>query len=200
MLTIAKVFSGCGGFIILAIGLMMLSATIWAFTNASFAFNQYTFLGILLAADLVIIFAAALGIIGIKKQNGALICIFQIFVMLFFFVFLGFGIAAKVLPSTVFNGNCTNSDYQLINIAKDSYLFSNQLCSINCKCGLTDDTINNGGFNLVEQAALKLLNRGDGATVNFQGCPVAGEYNSTYHDVFNVISSVEYSLDCSGWC
>ncbi len=174
MITIAKVFSGCGGFIILAIGLVMLSATIWAFTNAELAFNQYTFLGILLAADLVIIFAAVLGIIGIKKNNGPLICVFQIFVMLFFFVFLGMGISAEVLPNTVFNGNCTNSDYSLINIARQSYLYSNQLCSINCKCGLTDDAINTGGFSILEQATLRALNRGDGFPVNFQHCPVAG--------------------------
>ena len=94
MLTVAKAFAGLGGFIILGIGLMMLGVTIWAFTHASLAFNQYTFLGVLLAADLVIVFAAILGIIGIKKGNGALICIFQLFVMLFFFVFLGLGITS----------------------------------------------------------------------------------------------------------
>lgn len=94
MLGMLKAFTGLGGIVILLIGLMMLGVTIWAFTQAALTFNNYTFLGILLAADFVIIFAAVLGIIGVKRQNGILIFIFQIFVMIFFCTFLGLGIAA----------------------------------------------------------------------------------------------------------
>lgn len=95
---VVKGFAGFGGFVILVIGLAMLGVTIWAFTNASITFNNYTFLGILLAFDLLVIGASIVGIFGIKRQNGFMICVFQIFVMIFFFVFLGVGNGAEVLP------------------------------------------------------------------------------------------------------
>lgn len=114
MLKVMKGFAGLGGFIILVIGLAMLGVTIWAFTNAALSFNQYTFLGVLLAFDLLIIFAAVLGICGIKRQNGFMICVFQIFVMIFFIAFVSIGIVAEVLPAAVFEGNCTNSQNALI--------------------------------------------------------------------------------------
>ncbi len=94
MIKVLKFFTGLGGFIILAIGLIMLGATIWAFTQAALSFNDYTFLGIVLGADFVVIFGSVIGICGIKRQNGAMICIFQVLVMIFFFVFLGVGISA----------------------------------------------------------------------------------------------------------
>lgn len=94
MIKILKLFTGLGGFIILLIGLVMLGATIWAYTQAALSFNDYTFLGILLAADFIIIFGSIIGICGIKRQNGAMICVFQIIVLVFFFVFIGIGIAA----------------------------------------------------------------------------------------------------------
>jgi len=117
MLTVMKGFTGLGGFLILAIGLAMLGVTIWAFTQAAFTFNSYSFLGVILGFDLLVIFAAVVGICGIKRQSGPMICIFQIFVMLFFLAFASIGITAEVLPGVVFSGNCTNSDNQLIHTA-----------------------------------------------------------------------------------
>lgn len=177
MLTLAKAFSGLGGFVILIIGVMMLCVTIWAFVNASLAFNQYTFLGILLAADLVIIFAAVLGILGIKKQNGVMICVFQIFVMLFFFVFLGMGIGSITLPKTVFSGNCTDSDFSLIEIARESYTVSTTNFCVTCGCGLTDEAINNGNWSVLEQASLRAANRTVGGPINYQNCPSSKQFN-----------------------
>lgn len=94
MIKILKFFTGLGGFIILTIGLIMLATTIWAYTQAAIAFNDYTFLGIVLAADFIVIFGSVIGICGIKRQNGAMICVFQVLVMIFFALFIGIGIAA----------------------------------------------------------------------------------------------------------
>lgn len=107
MLKVMKGFTGLGAFLILVVGLAMLGVTIWAFTNAALSFNQYTILGVLLAFDFVLIFGSVIGICGIKRQNGFMICVFQILVMLFFFGFAGIGIASELLPSTLFEGNCT---------------------------------------------------------------------------------------------
>lgn len=94
MMSLMKAFSGLGGFLILAIGVGMLGVTIYGFINSDLLFNQYTMLGILLAADLLIIIVSVLGIIGIKRGHGVMICVFQIFVIVFFFTFLGLGISA----------------------------------------------------------------------------------------------------------
>lgn len=109
MLKLMQTCAGFGGIIILIIGLMMLGVTIWAFTQSALFFKNYTFLGILLAADLLIIFGAVIGILGIKRRNGIMIFIFQIYAMVFFVVFLGLGITAFILPKDVFNGSCTDS-------------------------------------------------------------------------------------------
>lgn len=114
MMKVMKGFTGLGGFIILLIGLFMLGVTIWAFVNSALTFNNYTFIGFLIAFDILIIFSSILGIVGIKKQNGIMMCLFQIFVILFFFVFFSIGITAKVLPGFVFEGNCTTSSNPLI--------------------------------------------------------------------------------------
>lgn len=114
MIKIAQGITGLGGFVVLAIGLAMLGVTIWAFTNAALSFNEYSLLGVLLAFDFVIILSAVLGICGTKRQNGLMICIFLIFVIVFFFAFSGIGIAAELIPSTLFNGNCTSSSNGLI--------------------------------------------------------------------------------------
>lgn len=107
MLSIMKAFSGIGGFLILAIGVVMLGITIWGFFHTELTFDQYTLLGVLMAADFIIIAVSIIGICGIKRANGLMICIFQIFVIVFFVGFLGIGVVANVLPKTVFEGNCT---------------------------------------------------------------------------------------------
>ena len=114
MMKVMKGFTGLGGFIILLIGLFMLGVTIWAFVNSALTFNNYTFLGFLIAFDILIIFSSILGIVGIKKQNGIMMCLFQILVILFLFVIFSIGITAKVLRGFVFEGNCTTSSNPLI--------------------------------------------------------------------------------------
>ena len=94
MMSMLKAFSKLGAFLIFIVGLFMMGITIYGFINSELLFNQYTLLGILLAADLLILIGATLGIVGIRRGNGFLICVFQIFVIIFLLVFFGLGIAA----------------------------------------------------------------------------------------------------------
>ena len=172
-----KCFAGVGGFLILAIGLAMLGVTIYGFINSELLFNEYAFLGILLAADLIIIFASVIGIIGIKRGSGPLICVFQIFVMIFCAVFLGMGIASEVLPKTMFEGNCTNSNNDLIALANEAYNISNGLCTGLCPCGLTDEAMNDSSYSAQDKARLALLTRSSSGPVRTQDCDLAKNYN-----------------------
>jgi len=57
-----------------------------------------------------------IGIIGIKKQNGCMIFIFQVLVAIFFLTFLSIGIVAEVAPKEFFSEECGSSssnDYLL---------------------------------------------------------------------------------------
>lgn len=106
---IVKGFSSVGAVLISAIGIVMLIVTIWAMKNAQFTFDNYAFLGVFLAADFIIIGAGIIGICGAKRQNGCLLAIFSMFVLLFFCLFLGLGIFAEVSPKYLFDGDCKSS-------------------------------------------------------------------------------------------
>ena len=109
MLVIMKGFAGFGGFFILVIGLAMLGVTIYGFLNSQLLFNQYTLLIIILASDVVIILASVAGIVGVKYGKRKLMAIFQLIVMIFCVVFAGLGVGVKLMPETVFAGNCSDS-------------------------------------------------------------------------------------------
>jgi hypothetical protein len=51
-------------------------------------------MGTMAVASSLIVLGSALGIYGIKKGNSFMICIFQIFVIIFLIVFFSLGIAA----------------------------------------------------------------------------------------------------------
>jgi hypothetical protein len=93
-----KTISSLGAFLILIVGLAMTGITIYGFTHSEIFLNdtseRSSIMGVLIAADLIIIFGAVLGIMGIKKSNALLICVFQILVILFLVVFFSLGIAA----------------------------------------------------------------------------------------------------------
>lgn len=103
-----KAISGFGAFIILIVGLGMTAITIYGFTNKEIFLNdtseRSSILGILMAADLIIVFGSLLGIYGIKKGNRWLIFLFQILVIIFLIVFFSLGIAAEVIPKNFFDG------------------------------------------------------------------------------------------------
>ncbi len=103
-----KAFTGLGGFLILVIALAMLGVIIWAYLQASYLFISTTYLGIILGFDLLVIFGSVIGICGIKRQNGLMIFIFQIFVIFFFFAFVSFGIMSIILPTQIFDGDCNS--------------------------------------------------------------------------------------------
>lgn len=63
----------------------------------------------MIAADILIVLGSIMGIYGLKKKNGLLICVFQIFVIIFLIVFFALGIAAEVLPNTFFGSDCSGS-------------------------------------------------------------------------------------------
>jgi hypothetical protein len=108
-----KGFTSFGAIIILLIGLGMLGITIYGYFHSEIFLNdtssRNTILAIMMGSDLFIIFGSLLGICGIKKGMGSLICIFQILVIIFMLVFLGLGIASTLLPSTFFEGTCDKS-------------------------------------------------------------------------------------------
>lgn len=108
-MSIAKCFSMVGAMFITIIGIVMLTVTIWAMRNAQFTFDNYAFLGVLLAADFVIAGAGIIGVCGAKRKDNCLQGIFLLFTFLFFFVFLGLGIFAEVSPKYLFDGDCKGS-------------------------------------------------------------------------------------------
>ena len=93
-----KAISGFGAFVILIVGLAMTGITIYGFTHSEIFLNdtseRSSILGVLIAADLIIVLGSILGIYGIRKSNALLICVFQILVILFLIVFFSLGIAA----------------------------------------------------------------------------------------------------------
>ncbi len=100
----------------------------------------------MLGFDLLVIFASVIGICGIKRQSGPMLCIFQLFVMLFFFAFLSFGITSEVLPGVLFSGNCTNSDNTIIATAYNASTYGKLLCSPACPCGLKKESLDKGNY------------------------------------------------------
>ena len=106
---LVKGFTGIGAILIFAIGVAMLVVTIWAMKNSEFTFDNYSFLGALLAFDFIIMGVGIIGFCGTRRANGVLLTIFSIFVLMFFAAFLGMGIFAEVSPKYLFDGDCRSS-------------------------------------------------------------------------------------------
>jgi hypothetical protein len=98
MLAIMKGFTGFGAFMILLIGLAMVGITIFGYLNSEVFLNDTSYrdgiMGVMAGASSLIILGAILGICGIKKGNALMICVFQIFVIVFLIIFFSLGIAA----------------------------------------------------------------------------------------------------------
>jgi hypothetical protein len=98
MITCLKGISGLGAFLILLVGLAMTGITIYGYAHSEFFLddtsNRNSILGVMITADILIVLGSIMGIWGIKKGNAFLICIFQIFVIIFLIVFFSLGIAA----------------------------------------------------------------------------------------------------------
>ncbi len=92
-----KSFSGLGPFITLGIGFIMTCITLYGYANSSIFLNETstrnTVLGVLITSDILILIGSLIGILGIKKQKNLLIFIYQIFIVIFIWMFLSLGIA-----------------------------------------------------------------------------------------------------------
>jgi hypothetical protein len=170
-----KAISGFGAFVILIVGLGMTGITIYGFTHSEIFLNDTSergsILGVLIAADLVIVLGAILGIYGIRKSNSLLICVFQILVILFLIVFFSLGIAAEVLPSKFFDGKCESSGNPTLALAYNVTDKADRGMCITCTCNLKESTISNSAYNPFEQGVLRALNRNETSGAQaFQDC------------------------------
>ena len=125
-----KTFTNLSGYIILVISLTLILVIIWGFINAALSFNQDGVLVLLTSFDSLVIFVAIVGICGLRRQNGCMICVFLVWLIVFFFVFVEIGVIAIILPNANFDGDCTNSiNSDIISIAHNtSLLGSSSLC------------------------------------------------------------------------
>ncbi len=209
MLACMKGISSFGAIIILVVGLGMTAVTIYGYTHSEIFLDDTSsrnvILGIMIAADVLVVLSAVLGIWGLKKGNALLICIFQIFVVIFLIVFFSLGVAAEVLPGKFFVGNCTTSDNPTINVANDVYTYSqNNFCKLGCPCSLSTATIMSK-YQAADQVSL--LNplkyiRSDTLGVNStKDCPLAVKnFTDEQKRMTVALSSMEDVLSCSGWC
>lgn len=207
-----KGISGIGAFLILLVGLGMTGITIYGMTHSELFLNdtseRKTILGILIAADLIIILGSIMGIYGLRKSNALLICIFQILVIIFLVVFFGLAIAAEVMPSKFFDGNCDSSGnptlVQAYNTTVKANLFFCRKLPIvgGCPCNLSNDTYN--GYNILDRGLIDLNygNRNDSGVKNFQSCSDSVVINVTQadRDMATALGAIEDLFQCSGWC
>lgn len=173
---IVKGFTGIGSIVIFIIGIAMTIVTIWAMKNSELTFDNFSYLGVLLAADFLVMIGGVIGFCGTKRVNGVLLTIFTLFVIVFFISFLVMGIVAESAPKYLFSGDCTASpDNEYIKSAHDVYLASIGLCTSVCPCSLTDDTINNSGYSAIEKGILNALIRKDGGRSKYPDCDIADD-------------------------
>lgn len=71
----------------------------------------------MITADILIVLGSVMGIYGLKKKNPLLICVFQVFVIVFLIVFFALGIASMVLPSSFFGSDCLGGDNPTVALA-----------------------------------------------------------------------------------
>jgi hypothetical protein len=118
MIACMKGFSSFGAILILLVGLGMTGVTIYGYFHSEIFLDNTSardiILSVLSGACGLIIIGSLIGMCGIKKGNGCLICIFQIFVIIFVIVFASIGIATVVLPGSLFQGDCQTSDNKAI--------------------------------------------------------------------------------------
>jgi hypothetical protein len=84
-----------------------------------------------------------------------MICIFQILVVLFLVIFLALGIAAEVIPSKFFDGQCQNSNNPTLALAYSTTDKADKSLCLTCQCNLKNSTI--ATYDLAEQLVLHAL-------------------------------------------
>lgn len=204
MLAIMKGCSSIGAIFILIIGLAMTGVTIYGYFHPEYFLDnteqRNIILGISMGASLLIVLGSLLGICGVKKGNSALICVFQIFVMVFFVVFLGLGIGSELLPGSMFQGNCTISDNKGIEEAYQAYNSTLQFCTPFCPCGLKNESIDaSTTWSDLQKTTVRAMTRSVNGPVKASGCSFFPK-NDTVVNMAGVLEAVEDILDCSMWC
>jgi hypothetical protein len=168
-------------------------------------------LGVLIAADLIIVLGSIMGIYGLKKSNGCLICVFQILVLIFLIIFFSLGIAAEVIPSKFFSGTCQFADNPTLSLANNVNLKANStfckfastnLTSVGCQCNLKQFT-KDQFKNITEKANLFLIapntNETGGASA-WQDCLNQLNVTSEERDMGKALGAIEDLFNCAGWC
>lgn len=193
---------GLGPLLILLVSLLMLSVTSWCYSQSELMFNDFTFLSCLLASNLVILFAALIGVFGHKKNNGFLLCIFQVFAMIFCVVFFLIGIKAATMKNSIFEGNCRESKNQDIEMANKAYEYSSAtLCTPLCPCSLDMHKLDTTSYSLEEKIILRALKtKWENGANNFQECPSSEKFDDSYHRIFGLLGKIEAIRSCAGWC
>ena len=118
-MALAKCFTTIGALFMLVFGVAVIAGTAYLWVNDDVFLNndnlKYTFLGISLAVGLAVVGGATDGIYGICKGKACHLCVFQIFVIVCMFVFLGVGVMFILSTDVVFEGTCSNSKNPVIN-------------------------------------------------------------------------------------
>ena len=126
-----------GPLLTLLFSLLMLSITAWAYSKSEMLFNNFTLLSMLLASTLISLLTAIIGVFGQKKNEGLLMGLFLVLVIVCCGNYLFLTINAAKLGSTIFEGNCSSSQNSEVEIAHKSYEISfRTLCTISCPCSL----------------------------------------------------------------
>lgn len=205
MLGLLKCFSSIGAIIMLVVGLLFTGITVYAFLNQDVFITdeniKHTVLNSLIIVSTVVVAVAIDGIIGVVRKKCCMILIYQLFVLIFFAVFLSIGIGSKVLPDKVFEGNCTESANSLIKDANYLYTTSDELfCHAACPCSLSSTSL--GKYTEDEQKILKAnYTFSDSGVASTQNCnDFKNKTNQTTVTVADTMREIENIFECSDWC
>ena len=142
---LAKCFTTIGALFMLIFGLAIVAGTAYVWVNDDIFLGnsnlKYSFLGFALGIGLAVIGGATDGMYGICKGKPCHLCMFQIFVIVFMVIFIGFSVLLNFAPDIVFDGDCRVSKNPAIEQANNIYNKSSiMFCQSECACALDTST------------------------------------------------------------
>ena len=189
----------------LIFGVAVIAGTAYLWVNDDVFLNndnlKYTFLGISLAVGLAVVGGATDGIYGICKGKACHLCVFQIFVIVCMFVFLGVGVMFMLSTDVVFEGTCSNSKNPVINEANNVYNKSALMfCKNECPCALDTSTSEfQQRYTDDEKAEIGTYNLSMTGFKSTGEC-IKGNISDAEASLFQAIGNIEELLECSLWC
>jgi hypothetical protein len=122
---------------------------------------------------------------GIKKGNACLICIFQIFVIIFLLIFFILGVITIIIPSQFFEGNCQTSNNKAIEEAYEAYFYSQSILCVPgiCPCNMNADAL--ASYNIIDRSIIMAkysVSNPGGVTVTTQ-CPFFPQQDQTFANI-----------------